>query len=290
VCVLVLVVVGLLYKELKLLCFDRAFAESLGWRASLLDLGLMALVAVCTVVGLPAVGVVLMVSLLVIPAAAARFWTERLGVMLVVSGLIGMGAGVAGTALSATVALPTGPLVTLAAAGAFAVSMLFAPERGVIGQVFRRRGLGRRIAVQHVLRRVYEVGESGSGGEGLRGEWTKDAVHGMRDGGRGLRLAMREGLVAEAGLGRYRLTGYGVEEAARVVRAHRLWELFLTEEASVSPERVDRGADQVEHVLGKETVARLEEQLRREGRLPEVEGGEGEVPASVHEVGEGRRA
>jgi manganese/zinc/iron transport system permease protein len=136
VAVLSLMLVFVLYKELKVLCFDRDFAAGQGWPVLALDLLIMALVCICTVVGLPAVGVVLMVSLLVIPAAAARLWSDRLGTVLVVAGLLGAASGLIGTALSATLPAPagslsrgwpTGPLITLTAAAFFAVS--FAARR-----------------------------------------------------------------------------------------------------------------------------------------------------------------
>lgn len=143
----VLAVVALLLKEFKSLCFDKEFAASLGWPTLGLDFALVALVCVCTVAGLPAVGVVLMVSLLVIPGAAARFWSDRFGVVLMLAGAMGMLAGAGGTALSALLPAPsgalsrgwpTGPLITLTAAAMFIASLLFAPRRGVIADGVRR--------------------------------------------------------------------------------------------------------------------------------------------------------
>lgn len=145
----VLVLVALFYKELKLLCFDSEFAASQGWPARRLDLLLMSLICVCTVAGLPAVGIVLMVALLVIPPAAARFWTDRLAPMLMISGVVGLTAGVLGTALSAVLPAPrpdlgwpTGPVIVLVAAGAFIVSLLLGTARGLLTVWWKRRPAG----------------------------------------------------------------------------------------------------------------------------------------------------
>lgn len=128
---LVVLIVILLYKELKVLCFDQGFAAGQGLPVTALDLLIMGLICTCTVVGLPAVGVVLMVSLLVIPAAAARLWSDRLSNVLVIAALLGAASGLIGTALSATLSpppgalsrgWPTGPLITLTAAALFAFS------------------------------------------------------------------------------------------------------------------------------------------------------------------------
>ena len=271
VAAVVLGVLAVLYKEFKLLCFDQSFAASLGRPALGLDLLLMGLICVCTVVGLPAVGVVLMVSLLIIPAVAARFWTQKLAVMLVIAGVLGGASGVVGTALSATLPAPasvltrgwpTGPLITLVAAAFFVVSMLLAPRRGVVAELVRRAGVRRRVQAQHVLRAAYEHLESA--GE-LGGAWS--AAELGASGAAVFRLA-RGGLVEGAGAGAYRLTGRGQEEARRVVRAHRLWELFLIRHADIAPDHVDRDADMIEHVLPAETIAKLEEELRALGRGP----------------------
>src|SRR5687768_3561024 len=78
--VLCLLACGLLYKELRLLCFDSDYAAAQGWPTLLLDIALMTLVTLVVISGLQAVGLILVIAVLVIPPAAARFWTQRLGV------------------------------------------------------------------------------------------------------------------------------------------------------------------------------------------------------------------
>jgi len=120
-----------IYKEFKLLSFDESFCRVQGWPATRLDLLLMFLTAVTVIVGLPAAGVVLTAALLIIPAAAARFWTDRLSSMMWLSAFIGGVSGAAGTLLSARMDdMPTGPLIVLTAAALFLASWTFAPARG----------------------------------------------------------------------------------------------------------------------------------------------------------------
>lgn len=128
-----LLAVVLFWKHWKILTFDPGFAASLGLPVRLLDVGLTWLVVLAIVIGLQTVGVVLMSALLVAPAAAARQWTERLGVMVLLSGLFGGLAGVVGAVLSSvTERLPTGPTVVLVAVGWVGVSLLVAPARGLL--------------------------------------------------------------------------------------------------------------------------------------------------------------
>ena len=130
-----LLVVMLVYKEFKLVAFDTGFASVQGLPAAWLDLLLMALIAVTVVLGLPAVGVVLMAALLILPGAAARFWTDRLGRMVLISALFGVAIGAIGTAISARYSgMPAGPVIVLVGTALFLISVLFAPRRGGIAR------------------------------------------------------------------------------------------------------------------------------------------------------------
>lgn len=122
----------LFWKEFKLLSFDKDFAASLGFPTPLLDLLLTTLIVAAVVIGLQAVGVVLMSALLVAPPVAARMWTDRLGRMAALAAAIGAVSGVVGEWLSrelgeAKKAVPTGPTVVIVATAAVAVSLAVAP-------------------------------------------------------------------------------------------------------------------------------------------------------------------
>jgi len=128
----------LLFKELKLLAFDPTFAAQLGLPVALLDHLLNLMITLAVITGLESVGVVLMSSLLITPAAAARFWTDRLHIMVLLSGLFGAASGTVGTLLSqAGPRMPTGPLIVLAATGLFLASLLLAPRRGILARAIR---------------------------------------------------------------------------------------------------------------------------------------------------------
>lgn len=141
-------VVLLILKEATLVAFDAEFAAATGWPVTLIDLVLVTLVAVMVVVGLPAAGAVLVTALVVIPPLAARQWTERVTTMLVLAGGFGLAAAVAGVAVTSRVpGLATGPVVVLAAAAIFAVSLVFAPQRGLLAR--RQEAHRGRVAGEH---------------------------------------------------------------------------------------------------------------------------------------------
>jgi manganese/zinc/iron transport system permease protein len=141
-----LFVVALLFKEFKLLSFDPDFAASIGFPVGRLSVLLTSLIVIAVVIGLQTVGVVLMAAMLIGPAAAARQWTNRLSLMLVISAIFGAMAGVAGAMISVTASrVPTGPMVILCMTAIVVVSLLLAPERGIIWGGLRRRASRRRI-------------------------------------------------------------------------------------------------------------------------------------------------
>lgn len=142
----------LLFKEFKLISFDPGFARGIGYPVALLEQMLMFLLVVAVVVGIQAVGVVLMAALLITPAVSARYWTERLGVMVLLAGLFGGVSGAAGTLLS-TMAnhLPTGPLCVLSATLIFVISVLAAPRRGVLAKARRRLASKRRVRQEQAV-------------------------------------------------------------------------------------------------------------------------------------------
>lgn len=143
--------VALLFKEFKLLAFDPDFAASLGFRPGLTGALLAGLVVAAVMIGLQTVGVILMVSLLIAPAVAARQWTKRLSSMIFVSAGFGMLSGLLG-AVSSSLAdrLPTGPMIVLYASLLVIISLLVAPERGLLWNLRARRARTRDFAARLV--------------------------------------------------------------------------------------------------------------------------------------------
>ena len=141
-----LAIVGLLFKEMKLLAFDPEFAASIGFPTDRLSILLTSSIVLAVVIGLQTVGVVLMAAMLVGPAAAARQWTNRLGVMVVLAGVFGAAAGVTGAMISVSARqIPTGPMIVLCVTALVIISLLFAPERGIVWDSLRRRALSRTV-------------------------------------------------------------------------------------------------------------------------------------------------
>ena len=278
-----LVAIVLLFKELKLLCFDESFAGSEGYPVLLLDIALMTMIVLVTIIGLQAVGLILMIALLVIPPAAARFWTQNMQTMAWIAAVIGGASALMGAVASALwPSLPSGAVIVLVAACVFLFSMFFGSARGMVFRQLEAWKLDRRIDRQHLLRALYELCEQSFGrGAGADGSSSSPShfmvpfpmqkVFDKRSWSMAeLRRVVRRAQIEEEVIvkpdGEIRLTESGVSLAAQVVREHRLWEMYLITYAEVAPGRVDRGADAIEHVLDRAVISRLESLLG--ARLP----------------------
>lgn len=252
----------LLRKEFTLLCFDADLAAAQGWPVRFLDGLLLVLLVATVVIGLQAVGLILMIALLVIPAASARYWTDDIRHMMLWSGVFGALSGMIGAWLSASAAQwPTGALMVLCAGVFFLVALLFGRARGFIPQWWNRHVWQRRMALQHLLRALYEGQEGGSTAGMTRAQLLKVRSWSFPHLVRLMRRAERMGWVTRSPDGWCRLTSEGLPEARREVRNHRLWEQYMMRYADLAASHVDHSADRIEHVLEPAMVEELEHLL-----------------------------
>ncbi|MDX2133081.1 MAG: iron chelate uptake ABC transporter family permease subunit [Planctomycetota bacterium] len=252
-----------LLKEFTLVCFDDAFAKVGGWPVSLIDLLMMALVVLVTVAGLQAVGLILVVAMLIIPAVSARFWTQRLWLLVVLAGVIGATSGYLGSVLSALLPRkPAGAVIVLTSGVIFGVSLMGAPARGFVASAVRRVRTRLGIATDHLLEVAHDRRDGRGAGLSARDVAGVGAERGWPAWfGRAVLWTLRARGLATTDEGGLRLTDAGRSRGARVSRNHRLWAQYLISHADVAPSHVDWSADQVEHVLPDEVVEALEAQL-----------------------------
>lgn len=219
-----LLAMGLFWKEFKLLAFDRDFGASLGFPMPALDILLTTLLVVAIVIGLQMVGVVLMSAVLIAPAAAARQWTNRLGIMVALAAAFGALSGVGGAVMSASVThLPTGPTIVLVMGVIVVVSLLGAPNRGLLAQWWRQRRNARRLRHETVLLDLYALAAKHDRITHPHEEAVLDAMNAWAGRTqRALRRLEADGLVVEEEEGRWRLTEAGAARARQLAKERHL--------------------------------------------------------------------
>lgn len=239
-----LVLVLACWKQFKLVVFDPLFAHSIGLPVVFLEVLLTAMIALAVVVGLQMVGVVLMTSMVIAPAAAARQWVSRLEHMVPLAMLVGVLAGLCGALISAQGNhLATGPLVVLAASALVLVSLLAAPGRGIIRERIDRWHARRALGQRQVLATLYKLAIKHRDRHYPAELSMLDSFFGLGTRGALQRLE-RRGLVAQVGHMRdegphWTLTDAGYEEAERQAA-------FMTSGRG-TPERETPGNETPEH-------------------------------------------
>jgi len=221
---LTLLTLVVFWKEFKLLTFDSEFGASLGFPMRALDVLLITLLVIAIVLGLQTVGVVLMSAMVVAPAAAARQWTDRLEVMVGLSALFGALAGVSGAVISSTISrLPTGPTIVLCISAIVVVSLLLAPNRGLMWSWVRHHRNRQRIQVETVLQDLYALASQHDDRDHSH---SIAVLRAMNRGRGGVALSLeqleRKGWVRQVDTDEWVLTPSGTSEAEQLIRRH--WE------------------------------------------------------------------
>ena len=287
------VVLGLFWKEFKLITFDSEFAGANGFRVNILSMLLSTLIVVAIVLGLQLAGVVLMVGMLIASGIAARQWTNQLGQMVILSAVFGAFSGSAGAIVSAVDAdIPTGPLIVVVAFLLVAISLSFAPGRGLVWTLLRRGADRRRFAAQTIRQDLYHYAID----HGAKAFATVSAAHLQRPESKAFATASAahsqtpeltdieapetflfgvRGATAKLGLqqlqasgqaqrrdGAWILTPAGIEAAVQDDRNHQLWAVYrqYSDELGLPIVAEDRQQD-ITNILPAAAVAQLERRL-----------------------------
>lgn len=255
------------YKEFQLLIFNRDFATVIGLPVKRLEFLFNSLMVLAVVTGIQAIGVVLMAALLITPAAAAKFWTDRLGAMLIIAVVIALFSGISGAYISFVLPnMPTGPWVVVVLSLLAFLSFFFSHKKGLITRWYSKKNYQRKIHSDHILKALYHAQESG--GQGLSIQEIKQRFPNQNRHTHYSIKALSKNGYTTIKQDFISLTTTGVSEAKRIIRLHRLWELYLTEYVNIAPDHVHDIAGKIEHILTPEIEAKLEAKLNYPARDP----------------------
>ncbi|MFO8028843.1 MAG: metal ABC transporter permease [Cyclonatronaceae bacterium] len=276
---LILLITILVFKELKMVSFDPSYALSIGYPVKMIEFLLALLMVLTITAGIQAVGVVLMASMLIIPAAAARYWTDSLHIMLIIAAGVGALSGVTGSFISYTApAMPTGPWMVVSTALIFFLSFLLAPGRGEIARFIQKKKLSQRVACENILKTLYAMEEEDGRFDRVR-PWKELrqrrhlTKHRMK---RVVSYLLKRQLIEyfPGPPEGYVLTETGRREAKRLVRVHRLWEKYLNQQLQIAEDHVHDDAESMEHLINSE----IEAELRKSLGSPELDPHKSKIP------------
>ncbi|MCC7147116.1 MAG: metal ABC transporter permease [Phycisphaeraceae bacterium] len=268
-----LTLVAVFFKELRLTSFDPALADSLGISASAMQYLLMTLTAVTTVASFESVGSIIVIAMLIVPAATAYLLTDRLGVMVTLSLVIAALSSVFGhlSAISVPrwfgyVDTSTTGMMAAVAGLFFGAAVIFSPRQGLVTRWLRRTRMSLRIVRQDVLGVLYRVRElheqtmptnvSASAGVDV-GKISRAVGIGRVTAAFCLWRLSKTGRIMPDPDG-YQLTPTGLEEGRSLVRSHRLWETYLRDHLALPADHLHSPAEKLEHFTGSRMQARLD--------------------------------
>ncbi len=258
VSILIIVMVLTFFKEFKVLSFDPAYAQSAGLPVNKLQLLLTTLTVLAVAAGIQAVGVVLMAAMLITPAAAAKYWTNDLRKMILLSVLFAVTGSVIGAYVSYTDnKMPTGPWIVMMISLIAVLSILFAPKKGVVPKYIIRKKYLNKMLRENILKEMYHLEEKNPGKNVFTlSEIVEEREMKNREFKQGFSMLLRNDFVVKHVNG-FLLTEAGQAEGKRITRIHRLWEMYLTQQLQIQGDHVHDDAEGIEHIITPEIEQKL---------------------------------
>jgi manganese/zinc/iron transport system permease protein len=274
--------IAVLYKELKICAFDPELATTQGINANLIHYLLMIVVAITTVANFEAVGSILVIAMLIAPAAAAHLLTDRLSVMILLSAVIATVSALVGYPAAIVLpgwlgypedlALNAAASIAVFAGAGYAIALTCSPKYGLLARVAHRAAVSVQIVSEDILGLLYRWQERmAAGGRAMRQREVLAAVgNSILARGALWWLARRGHITTRADNGQTALTlaPSGHERAVRVVRAHRLWEAYLDRHFAIPADHLHAPAERVEHFITPAMREELAQDLAGQERDP----------------------
>lgn len=253
------IVLILLWKELKVSSFDASLASTMGFSATAMHYLLMMLVAVTTVASFEAVGSILVVAMLIVPAATAHLLCDRLGLMVFLAAVVGVAAAVLGYFAGRFFDTNYAGMMTVAVGFLYGLAVLLSPRYGLVSTLVRNVRMSLKVIRDDLLAMLYRVEELARE-KPLSPEKARHAVGGGWLARWGLSGLMRAGQI-QCSSNRLQLTDNGRNIARNLVRSHRLWETYLVEHLGMPLDHVHEPADRVEHFIDERLQRELEAEV-----------------------------
>lgn len=243
------------YRYLFISTFQPVIARTMGISVTIIHYFLMLLLSFAVVASLRTVGVILVVAMLITPASTALLLSNRLKTVLFVSAGIGVFSAISGLIASILLNTTPGPAMAVIAAIIYLLALLFSPEKGIVFKSFQKRALNQKIKMEDFLKQAFRLQEQGNLGiEAITQKlnFTKQQISAITE------KLVKRGFLTKTPL---MLTTKGLEEARRLVRAHRLWETYQVEKMGIGLDYIHDEAEKYEHILTEDILNEVEAEL-----------------------------
>ena len=245
----------LLYRYLFITTFQPTIAQTMGISVKMIHYFLMLLLSFAVVSSLRTVGVILVVAMLITPAATALLLSNKLRVVLIISGFIGLLSAISGLIVAILLETTPGPAMCVMATLFYGLAVIFAPQKGLLAKRINNTRERNRIEKEDIIKRAFR-----SKGKILLDQLTELLTIPKGRTRQHLSSLIKEGIFQSKGQ-EYILSAKGAELAENLVRAHRLWESYQVNQMGLTEEQIHDEAEKYEHYLTEDILDELDAKL-----------------------------
>ncbi len=257
--VLIMVVSSILlfYKYFFITTFQETIAKTMGINVKLVHYFLMFLLSFAVVSALRSVGVILVVAMLITPAATALLLSIRLKNVLLISSVIGFASANIGLIIAILFDTNPGPAMAVTVTGIYLLAVIFSPKKGLLFSYFRKIKTRNNIEQEDILKLAIKKGP----------QWTlNNSEIATRLGLSPQKIKkhvaqLTRGDLLKSQNGTYALSEAGIQQANKLVRAHRLWESYLVEKIGMNENEIHEEAERLEHHLSHTLLDEVDQSL-----------------------------
>lgn len=255
--IIVLITIALFFRQLFISTFQPVVAAVMGVHVNTIHYLLMLLLSFAVVAALRTVGVILVVAMLITPAATALLISNRLRHVIVLSSIIGLVSSVLGLILSIILEITPGPAMAVTVSSFYLLAMFFSPKSGLLFKFFRHRAQQEKVNIEDLIKQSFHLKNHNKlSVDSIMNKlgWSKDKVNKYG------RLLKQRGL-ATLENGAPVLTAKGIASANQLIRAHRLWESYLVNDLGLTEEQIHEEAERYEHLLTEDLLEEVDAHL-----------------------------
>ncbi|PHI20939.1 hypothetical protein CEQ90_04420 [Lewinellaceae bacterium SD302] len=252
----VLVSVAVFYRYLFASTFQDVVAQTMGISVKLMHYFLMLLLSFAVVAALQTVGVILVVAMLITPAATALLLAKRLQRVIFIAGFLGLLAANVGMAVAVIFDTPPGPAMALVAFALYLLAVVFSPRKGLVVQARNRYNRELQTEREDILKQAFRMDQRG----GITPAGIRERLGlSKRRWNAHLNAMKRKGWLND--INTLDISDRGMIMALSLVRAHRLWETYLQQQVGLSEDQIHDEAERLEHLLTEEFLDRVDREL-----------------------------
>ncbi|MBL4699484.1 MAG: metal ABC transporter permease [Phycisphaerales bacterium] len=241
----VIIFITVFFKELRIASFDAGISTVQGINAGFMHMALMTFVAIAAVASFEAVGSILVIAMLICPAATARLLTDRLITQILVSAIIALLTAIGGYTLASWFGVNAAGMMATTAGAILVVVMIGSPSHGIIAKARNQRKLGNLVVLEDILGALYRLSETGD--HASRNDLMA-LIGSPKRTAKALDRAEYDLLIVQM-TNHIALTEKGISQGAAIIRKHRQWEGYLVDQAGISPDHVHDTAEKLEHLI-----------------------------------------